>query len=45
MRTVFRRLVTQDLNKPILDSPVLDDLTVRYIPLGGTPVLSWGEAE
>ena len=29
------------LNTPILESPVLDDLTFTYIPPGGARILHW----
>ena len=45
LRAVFRRETVVGANTPILDSPVLDDLTVLYDAPGGPRVLSWEEGE
>ena len=42
---VFRRPAALSLSTPILDSPVLDDLTFLYEPPGGPRITSWEEAE
>ncbi len=44
LRVVFRRVTPLDSNTPILDSPVLDDLTLLYDPPGGLRLSSWAEA-
>ena len=47
-RVDFRRIqgsATVDLNTPILDSPVFDDLSLLYTPASGPAVLSWGDGD
>ena len=46
-RVVFRRSnpASVNSNTPILESPVLDDLTFLYTASGGVPILSWREGE
>lgn len=42
IRAVFRRVTPLDPDQPILDSPVLDDLTVVYRPATGPACSMWG---
>ncbi len=41
MRAVFRRDTPVPVATPILDSPVLDDLTILYFPGGSPRLLDW----
>ncbi len=41
LHAVFRRAVALPLDIPVLDSPVLDDLTVIYSPPEGIPARRW----
>ncbi len=41
LRVVFRRRTPLDQNAPILDSPVLDDLTLVHTPAAGLPIRGW----
>ncbi len=43
-RVVFRRPGALDQDTPLLDSPILDDLTFLYDPPRGRQVLIWTEA-
>ena len=44
-RVVFHGKTPADLNLPLLDSPVLDDLTFLYEPQGGCRISGWEEAQ
>jgi hypothetical protein len=44
-RVVFRRQTPLAPDTPILDSPVLDDLTLIYTPAGGPRLAAWGPGE
>ena len=45
IQAVFRRDNPWDPGTPLLDSPVLDDLTVVYTPAGGPRLSGWSEAK
>jgi len=43
LHAVFRRPAALPAGAPILDSPVLDDLTLLYAPQQGQPLVSFGD--
>ena len=50
LRVAFRRVTSLGApglpdDTPILDSPVLDDLTLVYTPPGGRSLLRWEQGE